>query len=328
MVNDLRRAGYTNLPTEEQLADIRRLSSRSTAVEMLPAIRRLLPEDTTIGESLFITTADDLQSQISRFQASDSRLQVTDYIFKAPYSGSGRGLRLGRQLQSPNMRSWLARCIREQGGVVAEPYYYNKVADFALEFVVTSQGVDFLGVSVFNTDTRNVYAGNIIERQKCLRQKISNLLPRLDFELLIDVVKREIACRFVGHYLGPVGVDMMVISEDRESDKSPSSNIQSQSSNDKILLSNAPSQSYKLHPCVEVNVRRTMGELSLHLLPLLGEGVEGFFRIIYNKDTDALFTEIASMDKPEYDGEGRLLRGTHLLTPMTEDTHYVALLET
>ena len=51
LVHRLHRAGYTHLPTPAQLAEIRRLSSRLTAVELLPAIRRRLPEGSTVGES-------------------------------------------------------------------------------------------------------------------------------------------------------------------------------------------------------------------------------------------------------------------------------------
>ena len=322
-VNRMRAAGYSNLPTAAQLADIRRLASRHTAVEMLPAIRRRLPQNLTAGESCFVSEKSaGVFEQASRGGSSAvgeagadivgkfvRGMEMANYkwaILKAPYSGSGRGLRMAEssQLTAPDtmpisLRHWLMRCLREQGGVVIEPYY-NKVADFALEFKVTPSEVEYLGLSVFETNANNVYSFNLIASQPALWQRVKRLVPSLDSGQLIGAVREELHDRFVGHYLGPVGVDMMVIDDSR------------------IPL---------LHPCVEVNVRRTMGELSLHLLPLLAEGVEGRFRLLYNKENAGLRREISAMPSARYDERGCLVSGTHLLTPVNADTRYAALIE-
>ena len=84
---------------------------------------------------------------------------------------------------------------------------------------------------------------------------------------------------------------------------------------------------FKVHRCVEVNVRRTMGELSLHILPLLADGVEGYFRIIYDKESTSLHSSVAAMPPAVYNEGGKLISGTKLLTPLTADTHYVAVIE-
>ena len=270
------------LPTEEQLADIRRLSSRLTAVEMLPAIRQQLPEGSTVGESYFDLT-------ISQFDHLTS-LQFDNFILKALYSGSGRGLRVVESRES--------RVESLKDDVVIEPYY-DKVADFALEYLATATEVEFLGVSVFDTNANNGYLGNYIAPQRELWQRIIKFVPHFDFEQLIGVVRDELRGRFVGHYLGPLGVDMMVV---------------------KV------GEGLFVHPCVEVNVRRTMGELSLHMLPLLAEGAEGFFRIIFDKDSAALHQTVAAMPPAVCDDNGRLVSGTMLLTPLTADTHYVAVI--
>ena len=263
------------LPTEEQLADIRRLSSRLTAVEMLPAIRQQLPKGTTIGESYYVKNLN-LQLPILNTQYS---------ILKAPYSGSGRGLRI---VEAKGLKK-----SKPKGDVVIEPYY-DKVADFALEYLATPTEVQFLGVSLFETNSNNAYLGNCIAPQQVLWQRISQYVPRFDFEQLINVVSEELTLRFVGHYLGPLGVDMMIVGDN-------------------------------VHPCVEVNVRRTMGELSLHMLPLLVEGVEGFFRIVFDKDSASLHHTVAAMPPAVCDDKGKLVSGTMLLTPLTDDTHYVAV---
>ena len=292
LVRKLRKAGCKGLPADGQLAEIRRLSSRLTAVEMLPAIRARLPEGTTIGESRFVRDIDELSGQFPNAGTQTS-------ILKAPYSGSGRGLRIAdtdkRHIQ------YCKSQISAQGGVVVEPYYINKVADFALEYMATSAGISFAGLSVFRTDRRNVWSGNCIAPQEVLWHKLTALAPHFDFTRLADVVEDELRARFAGRYLGPLGVDMMVVDN----------------------LAGEP----LIHPCVEVNVRRTMGELSLHILPLLAEGTEGFFSILYDKDSESLRRTVATQPPVVYDGNGRLVSGTHLLTPLHADTHYVAILQ-
>ena len=85
LVRRLHRAGYKDLPTAEQLAEIRRLSSRLTAVELLPAIRRRLPEGSTVGESWTGQTPSGRGANHS---------PGGEFIVKADYSGSGRGVRV------------------------------------------------------------------------------------------------------------------------------------------------------------------------------------------------------------------------------------------
>ena len=279
--------GQSLLPTPEQLADIRRLSSRLTAVEMLPAIRQRLPAGTTVGESWYAKTMDNVQCSILNSQF---------LILKFLYSGSGRGLRI---VEAKGLENSMPK-----GDFVIEPYY-DKVADFALEYLATPTEVQFLGVSLFETNANNAYLGNCIAPQRVLWQRISKYVPQFDFEHLIGIVRKELSLRFVGHYLGPLGVDMMIVKN-----------------NAQCSMSNAQ---FKLHPCVEVNVRRTMGELSLHILPLLADGVEGYFRIVFDKDSASLHRSVAVMPPAVYDGNGKLVSGTMLLTPLTDDTHYVAV---
>ena len=218
-----------------------------------------------------------------------------------------------------------------------EPYY-DKVVDFALEFVCSATEVRFLGISVFETNERNAYVGNYIAAQEVLWERIRKLVPRFDFELLIEVVREELALRFVGHYLGPLGVDMMVVRTPlKEGEGSrgsthplpalpPLSRTPHPPSGTSPNLG-AETKELLVHPCVEVNVRRTMGELSLHMVPLLAEGAEGFFRIVYDKEAGGLQRAVAAMPPAVYDDNGKLVSGTMLLTPLTDDTHYVAVVE-
>lgn len=291
-VTILREKGIKNLPSDTQLQEIRNLSSRKTAVEILEELRATLPYTLFAGHSIFLTDIDQLSALMLHKDVDTTNPHI---VLKEALSGSGRGLRFIKEQPTSHQRNWAIRCIKQQGGVVAEPYY-NKVRDFALEFIVSENDLTYTGLSLFHTNENNVYAGNIIAPQQQLWAELYKYIPSQTFDNLIDSVTTSLKQRFIGHYLGPLGVDMMII---LHQDK------------------------YKIHPCVEINVRRTMGELSLHLLPFLAPGVTAIFSLEFNKHTPIPIPPPAI-----YNDDGLLLEGTKLLTPITDDTHYVATLKT
>lgn len=153
-------------------------------------------------------------------------------MFKSPWSSSGRGNMVVREpIESDQLLlRRIQKTIQEQGGIVVEPFYADKELDFALEFIVTDEGALFLGYSVFSADEMGHYCGNYVESQDELLKRIS--LPDELLQRLIEYHQRELS-RLT--YRGPVGIDMMRLSGGR------------------------------VHPCVEINFRRTMGLLALEL---------------------------------------------------------------
>jgi hypothetical protein len=119
---------------------------------------------------------------------------------------------------------------------MVEPYY-NKVKDFAMEFEADGHGgIRFLGLSLFHTKN-GAYIGNIVATEQTKRQLLSKLLP---LELTDEVCRLIVTESRLGSYQGPFGVDMMVVTD---------------------------GQRLLLHPCVEINLRRTMGHVALALQP-------------------------------------------------------------
>ena len=107
---------------------------------------------------------------------------------------------------------------------------YNKMCDFAMEFVSTPDGgVRYCGLSVFKTLNAQ-YTGNVVGSERFKR----DLLSRYVSETLLD----DIASR-LEHNLTAM-LDMMVVA-------------------------GAEGDRFLLHPCVEINLRRTMGHLALSL---------------------------------------------------------------
>lgn len=188
----------------------------------------LLQQTGTLGESFECTTTEEVEALLQRY----GRL-----VLKAPWSSSGRGLRFLDVERTPLAMhaGWLKNLLASQGSVMVEPFYH-KAKDFGMEFSSSADGqIRYEGLSLFHT-TNGAYTGNILATENAKREMISHYVS---LELL-DAVKEKICALLPtileGKYVGPFGVDMMIVDE-------------------------------QLHPCVEINLRRTMGHVALALTP-------------------------------------------------------------
>lgn len=212
-------------------------------------IRDLSHRKTALDLRRLLLVDDGSFVAISLESVSESVRQWGRAVLKAPWSSSGRGIRFIDHPMNDNQVRWIKNVISRQGCVIVEPYY-NKVKDFAMEFESDGRGgITCLGLSLFHT-TNGAYTGNILASEEEKREIISRYVS-LD---LIDSTQQNI-CRclgsvFNGKYSGPFGVDMMIVTCP-DADK------------------------YYLHPCVEINLRRTMGHVALSF------DVEGVMRIEY-----------------------------------------------
>ena len=216
------------------LSGIRRVSSRRWAAEkLLVPLRESLPFE-TVGEAKYIDDASDLTFSEGR-----------PVVWKAPWSSSGRGIRYihDRQQFERNL-SWARRVIAQQKGIMVEPYY-QKVCDFAMEFETTSEWVGdtciydvaYKGLSLFTTKN-GAYTGNIIATERAKREILSKYIPENVLEILKNKIVELMKPVAEDIYHGPFGVDMMIVSEGGK---------------------------LAVHPCVELNLRRTMGHVALSI---------------------------------------------------------------
>ena len=91
------------------------------------------------------------------------------FVLKTPYSSSGRGL-LWVEKRKPDTKTknWIQGAFNKQGMISIESGL-DKVQDFAMEFYSDGQGtVRYEGLSVFNTEERGSYTGNILEEQSTM----------------------------------------------------------------------------------------------------------------------------------------------------------------
>lgn len=231
------------IPTDNHIEVFRQMSSRVFASNFV--LRKIVETDERlVGESrVFIGGMDDLLRVVGKGK----------WVLKAPWSSSGRGVRYvcDADKADGHLLGWCENVLRRQGAIMIEPYY-DKVLDFAIEFCSCADGsIRYGGLSLFKTKN-GAYLGNVLASED---SKSATLARYIDTRLL-DTVREKLmeilAPHFSNIYIGPFGVDMMVVRDG--------------------------GNMLKLHPCVEINLRNTMGNVALELTPMAG-CPEGSMRI-------------------------------------------------
>jgi len=232
------------MPTVTQIDAIRQLSHRRYAMQLLERLQ--MPG--TIGRSC---ETDQMEMIADRLQSGEH------LVVKAPWSSSGRGVRFMEGDMNIYDNGWVRHVIEKQGSVMVEPYY-NKVKDFGMEFVSDGIGiVSYVGLSLFQT-SNGAYTGNILASEDEKEHMISRYIS-------VDLLKsiRQKICTLMGvllkdRYAGAFGIDMMVVRRD-------------------------DGDGFLLHPCVEINLRRTMGHVAISLTEHCS-GLPKLMRIEYNSN--------------------------------------------
>ena len=219
-----------------------------------------------------------------------------DVIFKSPYSGNGRGHLYAHGECSPTLLRQCGGVLKRQGGILAEKQY-TVVQDFAMEFECRNGEVVFRGYSLFKTEHYG-YGGNLLMPDSEILRALSRYVDIEELaavqSLVSDFLQKEIA----PHYEGDAGVDMFVYQEDGV---------------------------YKLHPFVEVNLRKTMG-LAAHDIyaKYCHPESRGTFRIV--RGSVETFHE-TSLQSGMHLRDGLWWRGTMALNPVTAATRYAVVME-
>ena len=217
-----------SLPDFNNLNIVRELSGRQYGLKLLSSFNELEDITTIIGENIDKPVAVSLYSVK---EVHDFIHRYNDVMLKAPWSGSGRGVRRVVSELSDSDSGWIQRIIRTQGAVIGEPYY-SKVLDFAMEFVCRDSQAFFTGYSIFDTDSQGAYKCNILDSDAALENKISAYVSLSVLNEIKQRLMTLISHQYASRYEGVLGVDMMICNR---------------------------SDGYWVHPCVEVNLRMNMG---------------------------------------------------------------------
>lgn len=224
------------LPSDRWLEDVRTISSRqwmsqNILPELVSRLNNLYPSK-FIGTSFVVQTMAQLHTLLQ-----ENALVVV----KAPWSSSGRGIRYIEDKPDPSTEGWCANTIEKQGCITFEPYY-NKIRDFGMEFNANADGsIDYLGLSIFKTSKRT-YTGSLLATEGTKLEYLSQYIDVSILKAVTETITTMLSALLLNKYVGPLGIDMMLVKQEG-------------------------TNNLAIHPCVEINLRRTMGHVALALSP-------------------------------------------------------------
>lgn len=283
-------AGATkeSLPSMEELKQLRSDSGRQNAIHILNELKA--ENNGFCGESYFFSAVDDLLHFLHSRHG--------DHVLKMPNSGSGKGLSWVKGKITDKQTDWCRRVIHEQGGLVAEPVLI-KIEDFAMEFNLADNKAEFIGYSLFQSTSSGAYRGNFLMPQTDMEERLSEYTgPELLRQLQKSLTEK--LSRQFPTYSGYLGVDMMVCKTDT---------------------------GYRVQPCVEINLRMNMGIVAYILYDrFVKPGSTGKFTVNFFKKTGGALTfqQKMSTDFPLIVENGKIISGFLALTPVSEQTQYLA----
>ena len=290
VVFQLRRIGVPDklLPTDEQLSKLRALAHRKTTIAAMEFLRGHCAQPEKLPETPeYLTDILEIEDFVQRMK---------DVIFKSPYSGNGRGHLYAHGECSPTLLRQCGGVLKRQGGILAEKQY-TVVQDFAMEFECRNGEVIFRGYSLFRTEHYG-YGGNLLMPDSDILHFLSKYVEGQDLQTIQELVQQFLQQEIAPYYNGDAGVDMFVYQEDGK---------------------------YKLHPFVEVNLRKTMG-LAAHDIyaRYCHPESRGTFRIVHgNVETG----RAPSLQTEMHCRNGLWFSGTMVLNPVTEKTQYAVVVK-
>lgn len=269
------------------------LNSRSNAKDCLIEIVRQIPQiqDSIIPQ--FCTELSEVDNAV--------RFSSVQLLAKAPYSSSGRGLLWLPISGLTRTENQILHGILKKQGSVSVERVLDKTTDFAMEFLTDGDGnIQFAGYSLFETNSKGAYESNYLGSQQNIERELTQNIP-LEF---LDEVKQVLTCilkeKYAQLYKGCIGVDMMIYTDEEE---------------------------YKVHPCVEINMRFNMGYLALKLFEnFIVPTLYGKFYIDFNSTEGGLYEQHLAMQKlyPAQYQKGKVTSGYLSLCPMKENSKYRA----
>lgn len=237
----MRMRGLTDLPSEDKLKRMRDLSGRATCAAVVARLRQSVP---SVGVPAMVCRSPE---ELRRAVRGPS-------MIKQAWSSSGRGLVSANTATLAAVEKRLCNMMARDGYVTVEPLY-RRSSDFAMLFNKNGQDVDYYGISVFATDCRGAYTGNILAPQDVLEDKIRTLSADFD---AVRTALPPILAEELADYEGLFGIDMMTVADTGT-----------------IAVA-------------EINMRRTMGHFAADLYRKhIHPGVRGLFRVVQTRPDDS-----------------------------------------
>ncbi len=293
---DLRKRLFTSgaqsriLPSDSQIDSIRQLSHRRLTIEFQNILHDKISE-----------IQCPIPVELNNFNDIHSfAVNYSEAYIKAPWSASGKGIFRVLDSEAIEFERWCRGILRRQGSILCEQPL-SPLMDFALEFECLDGCTSFIGYSIFHNDAhRSFDSGEVMSSAK-LRDKIcstlqnDSLIDRVK-AVLIDILNSKIA----PFYNGCLGIDMLIY---QDADNSP-----------------------LLNPCIEINLRHTMGIVtSIIGDKFINPASQGIFKIEYHKKPiSSVYIKNIAVEHPLKIQNGKIIEGFQLLAPLYNDSRYCA----
>ncbi|MCM1163454.1 MAG: hypothetical protein NC339_04315 [Muribaculaceae bacterium] len=247
-VRQFENAGVADslLPSDLRIDALRELSHRRSSVKLLQQI------GAAGVVTLETSDPDEVVDMESRWPGC--------YI-KSPWSGSGRGVFCARGLSYKVLRDKAAGIIHRQGSVMVERGL-DKVMDCAALYRASQGKVELGGLSMFVTENRGMYGGNVVAGQQWIRAEIVKHVGDEVLDHALNALQKALTELLGAIYEGWLGVDMLVW---RDS-----------------------SGAMRLHPCIELNLRMTMGVVAMAVSERLSVSTPGLMAWQRSASVDSL----------------------------------------
>jgi hypothetical protein len=287
---------FQRSPVANWKPEYREIYSKKFALQILKKLLPELPADKVLPPRLISEvcfTKSEIEKCINRW----GKIMV-----KAPWSSSGRGLQ--KVTKTPVVEKvWekLLGIINDQGYAIVEPFL-EKVLDLAFEFELKNEKVTYRGISRFLTDEKGRYQGNLLNgwlpEINPEIMAFSETLPEMIIKPLIKLIESSLLANY---YEGIFGVDMLIFRDKKGN--------------------------LRVNPCLEINVKQTMGWLSLQLEKLISPNKKGVFKTFYNPK-QSFFEFIKDMEKnnPLKLHNSKIESGFFPLIPVFENTNFGAFI--
>ena len=291
---DLRRrllkwgASSDSMPSKDEIYHLRGLSHRRISIIIHKRLQELLGRQLSPAPVELATT-----SEVMDFVKRHRQCYI-----KTPWSSSGRGIYHTIDGVTPELTQWCHGALKRQGSVLCE-IALDKVMDFAVEFYSENARVQERGYSLFETDSHSQYSKGMVAPKKEIKDRITALYPA--FDEVLESVTRALDELVAPHYNGWLGVDMLL-----------------------FKVQSSPEVAIGLDPCVELNLRPTMGAVTSVLGDrLLAPDKTAVFRI---EQRGSAGDQWPPCQEAVIENR-RIAAGTLSLTPPSPSALYRAVLE-
>lgn len=220
------------LPSDEEIESIRSLSHRKLAID--------------VNKSLTVITGQSAPNR-PRLCPDINQIDICggdNMLLKRPWSSSGRGTFPTNTLSDIELQRLAGGIIRRQGSVVIEDAL-DKVMDFSCLFRAEEAAITHQAWSLFHTTGDGRYMGSLVDTQCNIMGSLrkSGILygkHPVDFDMLQRQIITVLSSLISPDYNGWIGVDMLGYRDSKDGH-------------------------IHIAPCIEVNLRMTMGVVAVIL---------------------------------------------------------------